>query len=313
MLGRGAVSVKLAFLDYPSRISMHQRSLAAFHAVARAGGFTAAAKLLNVGQPTVSTHVRALEDHFKVELFHRRGRSVELTEIGQLRMTITRGMFGHEDEAISLLRAAQALELGSLNIGAIRPSDVMEIAAELRTRSPNLKLTVTLGSGPEILEGLLKFDFDVGVVGREPQDARFFSRFYNKHRILIVANASHPLARRRSIRIEELEGQDFIVRAPGSTTRAIFDSALQKAGVKIRPIMETNNREAVNAAVVRGIGIGAISESEIVAHERLKVLSLINAEIYNHAYVVCLAERRKRPLIDGFMRAAEKRARRTAA
>ena len=77
-------------------------------------------------------------------------------------MTITRGMFGHEEEAISLLRAAQALELGSLKIGAIRPSDVMEIAAELRMRSPNLKLTVTLGSGPEILEGLLKFDFDVG-------------------------------------------------------------------------------------------------------------------------------------------------------
>ena len=289
---------------------MHQRSLAAFHAVARAGGFTAAAKLLNVGQPTVSTHVRALEDHFKVELFHRRGRTVELTEIGQLLMTITRGMFGHEEEAISLLRAAQALELGSLKIGAIRPSDVMEIAAELRTRSPNLKLTVTLGSGPEILEGLLKFDFDVGVVGREPQDVRFFSRFYDKHRILIVANASHPLARRRSIRIEELEGQDFIVHASGSTTRALFDSALQKAGVKIRPIMETNNREAVNAAVLRGIGIGAISESEIVAHERLKVLSLTNAEIYNYAYVVCLAERRKRPLIDGFMRAAEKRSRR---
>lgn len=289
---------------------MHERSLAAFHAVARAGGFTAAAKLLNVGQPTVSTHVRALEDHFKVELFHRRGRSVELTEIGRSLLTITRGMFGHEEEAITLLRAAQALELGSLKIGAIRPSDVMEIAAELRARYPKLKLTVTLGSGLEILEGLLKFDFDVGVVGRDPDDARFFSRFYNKHRILVVANASHPLARRRSIRIEELEGQDFIVRAPGSTTRAIFDDALHKAGVRIRPIMETNNREAVNAAVVRGIGIGAISESEIASHNLLRVLSLTNADIYNHAYVVCLAERRKRPLIDGFIRAAEKRSRR---
>src|SRR5205807_8021960 len=126
-------------------------------------------------------------------------------------------------------------------------------AAELRLRSPELRVTVTLGSGPEILEGLLRFDFDVEVVGREPQDVRFFSRFYNKHRILIVANVNHPLARRRSIRIEELEGQDFIVRASGSTTRAIFDSALQKAGIKIRPIMETNNREAVNAAVLRGI------------------------------------------------------------
>jgi aminoethylphosphonate catabolism LysR family transcriptional regulator len=289
---------------------MHQRSLAAFHAVAREGGFTAAAKLLHVGQPTISTHVRALEDHFKVELFYRRGRTVELTEIGKLLMTVTRGMFGHEEEAISLLRAAQALELGSLKIGAIRPSDVMEIAAELRARHPDLRLAVTLASGPEILESLLKFDFDVGVVGSEPQDPRFFSKFYNRHRILIVANVNHPLARRRAIRIEELEGQDFIVRTAGSTTRAIFDQALYKAGVKIKPIMETNNREAVNAAVLRGIGIGAISESEIVAHERLKVLSLSNVEIYNYAFVVCLAERRKRPLIDGFVRAAEKRSRR---
>jgi len=61
--------------------------------------------------------------------------------------------------------------------------------------------------------------------------------------------------------------------------------------------------------VLRGIGIGAISESEIVAHERLKVLSVSNATMFNYAYVVCLTERRQRPLIDGFIRAAEKRAR----
>lgn len=288
---------------------MHQRWLAAFHAVARAGGFTAAAKLLNVGQPTISTHVRALEDYFRVELFHRRGRTVQPTEIGTLLMTITRGMFGHEEEAIRLLRAAQALELGSLKIGAIRPSDVMEIAAELRAQHPNLRLTITLGSGPDILDGLLKFDFDVGVVGGDPRDRRFFSHFYNRHRILIVANVTHPLARRRSISIEELEGQDFILRAPGSTTRAIFDQALQKAGVKITPIMETNNREAVNAAILQAIGIGAISESEIVVHDRLKVLKLNNAKMFNYAYVVCLAERRERPLIDAFIRAAVKRSR----
>ena len=46
---------------------LHHHWLAAFHAVAAAGGFTAAARRLNVGQPTVSTHVRALEDHFGVE------------------------------------------------------------------------------------------------------------------------------------------------------------------------------------------------------------------------------------------------------
>jgi aminoethylphosphonate catabolism LysR family transcriptional regulator len=283
---------------------MHQRWLAAFHAVARSGGFTAAGKLLNIGQPTISTHVRSLEDHFRVELFHRRGRAVELTEIGKLLATITQGMFGHEEEATVLLRAAQALDVGMLKVASIRPSDAMEIAASLLKQHPNLKLTVTLGSGPDLLDGLLKFDFDVAVVGDDPEDARFYSHFYNKHRILIVANIEHPLAKRRSIKIEELEGQNFILRSAGSTTRRIFDRTLKKAEVNIRAVMETNNREAVNAAILKGIGLGAISEPEIAVHKNLRVLNVSNVEMFNLAYVVCLAERRKRPLIEGFLTAA---------
>ena len=93
---------------------MYQRWLAAFHAVAQSGSFTAAAKLLNIGQPTVSMHVSALEQHFGVELFHRRGRRVELTSIGKELVTITASLFGHEGEAIELLRAVQARETGSL-------------------------------------------------------------------------------------------------------------------------------------------------------------------------------------------------------
>jgi aminoethylphosphonate catabolism LysR family transcriptional regulator len=285
---------------------MQLRWLEAFHSVAHNGGFTAAARSLNVSQSTISTHVRTLEDHFRVELFHRRGRIVLLTEIGKQLFTITQGIFGHKGEATDLLSAAQALEVGSLKIGSIRPSDVMEIAATMLRQHANLKLTVTLASGPDLLEGLLKFDFDVAVIGDEPGDQRFFSQFYNRHRIVIVANINHPLAKRRSIRIEELEGQNLILRTLGSTTRRIFDRALQKAGVKIRAIMETNNREAVNTAILHDIGLGAISESEIVPHPKLRILTLKNAELYNFAHVVCLAERRKRPLIDGFFNVANK-------
>ncbi len=73
---------------------MYQKWLQAFHRVATEGGFTAAAKALNVGQPTVSTHVKALEDHFGVELFHRRGRNVELTALGSSLLSITQGLYG---------------------------------------------------------------------------------------------------------------------------------------------------------------------------------------------------------------------------
>jgi LysR family transcriptional regulator, low CO2-responsive transcriptional regulator len=282
---------------------MYERWLAAFHAVARSGGFTAAAKELNIGQPTVSTHVSALEDHFGVELFHRRGRRVELTAIGKELLMITEGLFGREREAVELLRAAQARETGSLRIGAVRPLDAMEICARLLKQYPNLRLSVTLASAPIVLSGLLNFDFDAGVVGRPPNDPRFFSSFYKGYRINIIVHVDHPFARRRSIRIKDLEGQRVVQRIGGAFNQAVHD-----AGVKIEPILETTSLEGVVAAVMQNIGIGSISDSGIAGikgHQNLKVIPVSDLAMFTEAYAVCLAERRARPLIASFLRCAD--------
>lgn len=278
---------------------MNQRWLAAFHAVARSGGFTAASKVLNIGQPTVSTHVSALEDQFGVELFHRRGRRVELTAIGRELLAITEGLFGREGEAIELLRAAQAREKGSLRIGAVRPLDVMEICARLLDQYPNLRLAVSLLSAPDVLNGLLNFDFDAGVIGNPTNDPRFFSSFYKRYRINIIVHINHPLARRRTIRIKDLEGQRVVQRTGGA-----FDRALKDAGVNIEPVLETSSLEGVVAAIMQGIGVGAISESGIagiMGHQNLKVIPVSDLAMYTEAHVVCLAERRARPLIASFL------------
>ncbi|MDD9878920.1 MAG: LysR family transcriptional regulator, partial [Magnetovibrio sp.] len=62
--------------------------------MARHRGFTAAAKALNLSQPTITEQVRALEGKFGVELFHRRGRTIRLTADGQSLYEITQGMAG---------------------------------------------------------------------------------------------------------------------------------------------------------------------------------------------------------------------------
>jgi LysR family transcriptional regulator, low CO2-responsive transcriptional regulator len=281
---------------------MNQRWLAAFHAVARSGGFTAASKLLNIGQPTVSMHVAALEDQFGVELFHRRGRRVELTAIGKELLAITEGLFGREGEAIELLRAAQARERGALRIGAVRPLDVMEICARLLDQYPNLRLAVSLVSAPDVLNGLLNFDFDAGVIGDPTSDPRFFSAFYKRYRINIIVHVDHPLARRRTIRIKDLEGQRVVQRTGGA-----FDRALKDAGIAIEPVLETSSLEGVVAAIMQGIGVGAISESGIagiMGHQNLKVIPVSDLAMFTEAHVVCLAERRARPLIASFLQHA---------
>lgn len=281
---------------------MYQRWLNAFHAVARSGGFTAAAKRLNIGQPTVSMHVAALEAQFGVELFHRRGRRVELTALGRELLTITEGLFGREEEAIELLRAAQARETGSLRIGTVRPLDAMEICARLLEQYPNLRLAVRLLSAPDVLHGLMNFDFDVGIIGHPTDDPRFFSAFYKRYRINLIVHVDHPLARRRTIHIKDLELQRVIQRTGGA-----FDRALKEAGVNIQPILETSSLEGVVAAVMQGIGVGAISDSGIAGikgHPSLKVMPVSDLAMFTEAYVVCLAERRSRPLVASFLQHA---------
>ena len=283
---------------------MYQKWLQAFHTVAMTGGFTRAAETLNVGQPTISTHVKALEDYFRVELFHRRGRSVKLTPTGERLLTITRGLYVHEEEALALLRATRDLETGQLTLNAVGPFDVMEILQVFRRQHPGITTRVTLGFEDEILEGLRDFHDDVGVLGREVDDPQFHCEFYNRHRVLVIVHAEHRLAGRRRIRLEELDGVDMVLRPTFSTTRQAFDRALTQAGVRVNPVMEINSREANREAVLRGFGAGVISETEFAPSPSIKTLRVSNADMFTKAFLVCLAERRDRPLIAGFFRSA---------
>ena len=284
---------------------MYHKWLQAFHAVAKEGGFTAAARSLNLGQPTISIHVKALEEQFGVELFHRSGRSVKLTPIGRSLLTITQGLYGHEEEAIQHLRAAQQLGTGELRVGAIGPFDVMELLQRFRRHHPKVNLSVNLGAKADVLADLTAFETDVGILAEPETDPRIHQLFYNRYEVVVIVNNDHPWARRKRLRIRDLAGQPMVLRTKGSTTRSAFERAIEAAGVDVQPVMEINNREAVREAVVRGLGIGVVSQSEFIPGERLRALRVSDASMHVDAYVACLAERLNRPLIEAFFAVAE--------
>ena len=106
---------------------MNHAQLKAFHAVARDGGFSAAARALGVTQPTLTVQVRALEDGYRVALFHRRGRRVTLTRAGEELYTIAQRYFSVEREAEEFLRAEGGLSQGRVSIAADGPFHVMPL------------------------------------------------------------------------------------------------------------------------------------------------------------------------------------------
>jgi len=283
---------------------MFQKWLEAFHIVATSGGFTRAAEILHVGQPTISSHVKSLEGYFRVELFYRHGRTVELTPTGEALVTITRGMYGHQNEALALLRAERQLESGELLLNAVGPFDVMEILDVFRQKYPAITTQVSIQFEDEILEGLRNFDFDIGILGREVENPEFHCEFYNQHKVLVIAPVDHPLAKRQKLLLKDLQGQDAILRPGFSTTRQAFDKALEMENVSVNTVMEINSREAAREAVLRGFGIGVVSETEYAPSPKICVLPIHKAPMHTRAYLVCLKERLDRPLIDAYYQTA---------
>ncbi len=276
-----------------------------FHAVASAGGFTAASKVLHVGQPTITAQVQALESFYGVELFHRRGRRVELTETGKELYVVTQRMEILEKEAQEVLQSAGGFQSGHLRIGAVGPFHVTEMLVVFHERFPQLEITVTVRNSQEILESLLSFEVDVALLSQTEEDPRLLAIPFCQEPLVVFVHAEHAWAERKELRIEELENQPVILREPGSTTRRAFEKALIKAGVKISPVMEIGSREAVWLAVSRGLGIGVVSDEEFMWHPDLRKLTLVNADVHTTAHVVCLRERRNSRMIHAFLQIVE--------
>ena len=279
---------------------MRLAHLRSFFAVARHGGFTAGARALHVSQPTVTAQVRALEETYGIELFVRSGRRVALTAAGEALFAIAERIFEHEEEALALLRNTGELRAGSLRVGAVGPFHVMEMLAAFRARHPAIDLSVELGNSEQVVAGLLDRSTDVAVLAQYAGDARLHFVPFRSHRVVVFVPKGHRFARRRGIRLADLSKEPMIVREPGSTTRKALDEALRHAGVSPPIAMEIGSREAVREAVIRGLGIAAVSEIEFVPDPSLRTVPIVDADVQTHAHVACLVERRDARVVAAF-------------
>lgn len=279
---------------------MRLTQLRSFHAVATTGSFTAAAQSLHVSQPTVTTQVAQLEALYQVELFHRTGRRVRPTELGERLLALSRHMFDLETEAVQLLRESGELRSGQLRVAAVGPSHVTRMLVAFNQRYPGVKVTVSTGNSQDALDRLLDYSADVGVLAQVFKDRRFVSVPYSDHPVVIFCNAQHRFARRRSIRTAELQGERLILREEGSTTRKAIETALRHAKVEAQVVMEVASREIIRAAVAEGVGVAAVSEAEFLPGPGLHSVRISDAQVRTYAHVVCLAERRDARIVRSF-------------
>ncbi len=273
-------------------MSINHAQLRAFHGVATAGGFTRAAAVLHVTQPTLSGQVAALEERYGVKLFERRSRGVELSELGRGLFDVTSRLFGQEAEAEQLLAAARGLARGVLRVGADAPYHVVPLLAVFHRRYPGIRLSLTFGNSARVLQDLFERRCDVAVVPDPRPDRRLYAVPFRSDRLVVFVERGHSWARRRSVRLQDLDGQRLVLREIGSTTRALFERAMAKAGITPAEVLEIGSREAVREVVAAGLGIGVVFESEFGRDDRLHRLLLRGSDLEAMEHVVCLEQRR---------------------
>lgn len=283
---------------------MNHAQLRAFHAVASEGSFTRAALRLNVTQPTLSGQVKALEEQYGVTLFDRRGRRVQPTDLGLGLLEITRRLFGLEAEADQMLGAAKGLQRGYLRIGADAPIHVIPALAAFARRYPGIRLSVAIGNSEKLLADLLEHRTEVAILATRPTGPRFHAYPFREDRLIAFVEREHEWSGRSRIRLDELAGRRLVLRETGSTTRQIFEAALERHGVPRGEVLELGSREAVREAVAAGLGIGIVSESEFGEDRRVVPLPFAGNELRTTEYLACLTDRRDLRLVRAFLEIA---------
>ncbi len=181
----------------------------AFHAVARHGGFSRAARHLLLTQPAISDHVRKLEEAHGVQLIVRGRRGISLTETGRKLFTITERQFEAEAEALELLTRAGTLEEGEIKIGADAAVHVLPAVSRFRKAYPRVSVRLIAGNSAALVEKLLSFEIDIAVTAGSQVHESLNAVKLQQHPLVAVVKAGSLSGKRKWLTFAQLATPAF--------------------------------------------------------------------------------------------------------
>ena len=280
---------------------MRYVQIRAFHFVALNGGFSRAAEALFLTQPAISDQVRKLEEEYDVLLFSRRKKQVGLTSQGEKLFEITKRLFEVEGQALDFLSENKAFTTGTLRIKADSAYHVLGTLAKFRERFPEIKIEIKTGNSHDVIQDLLSYDADIGVLGTIPEHPSIQVIKLGKCPIIAFTSKSNPIAQHKSLSIQQLSELPLVLREAGSRTRQKLEIAAASVGVTLTPAIEAEGREAVQEIVGSGAGVGFVSQKEFSYRDGLTPIEITGISIEMEEAVVNLKERSGGKLIRTFV------------
>lgn len=274
---------------------MELKQLRSFAAVVRYGSFTRAAENTYLSQPTISTHIRALEEELNTQLLLRDTKNLQVTPRGQELYECACRMLELQDNLLQRWRQSDQhiIQLGASTI----PSAYIlpEVLPLYGKENPGSYFVVHQSDSRQVIEGVAGGLFDVGMSGMPCQDEAIRCEPFFRDRMVLITPVSRrflALQSQGEQALPELLREPIILRETGSGSQKSADRFLTQMGLReneLRVTARVNDQESIKNLVSGGLGVSIVSEKAVrdfVAEKRLLAFPLPPGSAERNLYLL---------------------------
>lgn len=255
---------------------MDFKQLQSFVTVVKYKSFTKAAEVLYTSQPTISTHIRTLEEELSSRLIIRTTKTLEITPRGWELYECANNILELKDNLLKKWsdETKRIIHLGSSTI----PSAYIlpEILPDFGKAHPNVYFVINQSDSQGVIDGLRHGNFDVGLIGMKCQDEMLECiPFYEDRMVIITPVNEHflSLKEKPDLNLRDLLKEPLIYRENGSGTKKSADKLLESLDIKEGELNITariNDQESIKNLVAGGLGISIISQKAAMDFQKEK-------------------------------------------
>lgn len=274
------------------------RPLYLFVQVAEVGSFSKAAAALSIGQPALSREIKELEQRFDVQLLHRNGRGVSLTDAGEQLMAHAKGLLRGLQQAEHELSAVRGTPSGSVAIG-VPPlfGHVLnfDLIRKIHAEYPKVSLLFVEGFTTDFLEWLAKGSIDLAVMYNPPSISTLLAEHLFDDRLCLVGMPGSLEIRPDSdISFKALAELPLVMAPKPHRLRAAADSAAKEANITLKIEVEATGTATILDLVRGRIGYTILPNSlirEDATSGRLHAWPLTEPKITPQMFLVTSMQR----------------------
>jgi DNA-binding transcriptional LysR family regulator len=210
------------------------RHIEIFHAIMRTGSITAAARLLNVTQPAISSTLKHFESRLQMKLFSRAGGRLQPTPEAEAIYPDIAGIFARVEAVANLAQDLAGGRLGTLSVAAAHPvanSYLPKAVASFIEQRPLTRVTLQSVTSPQVLDQVVNREVELGIAYEPVFSPEVEVETLMNTRIACVMPQDHPLAALEEIGIRDLAPYALITYLPQTMLRPHLDRAVGRAGI----------------------------------------------------------------------------------